>query len=159
MNKQTDRHTHKHTHTHIWTTRLIESIGPEGRCFENGKWGNIPCMYFLKIFICVINTRHKCMQCNLLLSAQTSSLVDYRNVRAATALDFQHLNIICKIVVSSIELQLYYAKHHNMIIYNSICSSIFLVCFFIKDVLHVVIGLCVVLFAMHCHMCIKCIRS
>ena len=23
-----------HTHTNIWTFRLIESIGPEGRCFE-----------------------------------------------------------------------------------------------------------------------------
>ena len=31
--EQTDRQTHKHTH--IWTFRLIESIGPEGRCFEN----------------------------------------------------------------------------------------------------------------------------
>ena len=29
MNTPTD------THTHIWTNRLIESIGPEGRCFEN----------------------------------------------------------------------------------------------------------------------------
>ena len=27
--------THRHTNTHIWTFRLIESIGPEGRCFEN----------------------------------------------------------------------------------------------------------------------------
>ena len=27
--------THRHTHTHIWTNRLIDSIGPEGRCFEN----------------------------------------------------------------------------------------------------------------------------
>ena len=33
--EQTDRHTHKQTH--IWTFRLIESIGPEGRCFENAE--------------------------------------------------------------------------------------------------------------------------
>ena len=33
MNKHTDTQTD--THTHIWTFRLIESIGPEGRCFEN----------------------------------------------------------------------------------------------------------------------------
>ena len=29
VNKHTDRQ------THIWTNQLIESIGPEGRCFEN----------------------------------------------------------------------------------------------------------------------------
>ena len=30
-------HTHRETNTHtdIWTFRLIESIGPEGRCLEN----------------------------------------------------------------------------------------------------------------------------
>ena len=32
---QTDRHTDRHTH--IWTNRLIEIIGPEGRCFEEKK--------------------------------------------------------------------------------------------------------------------------
>ena len=32
--EHTDKQTHKHTN--IWTFRLIESIGPEGRCFENG---------------------------------------------------------------------------------------------------------------------------
>ena len=31
----TNKHTDRHTHTHIRTFRLIESIGPEGRCFEN----------------------------------------------------------------------------------------------------------------------------
>ena len=30
--EQTNRHTN--TQTDIWTFRLIESIGPEGRCFE-----------------------------------------------------------------------------------------------------------------------------
>ena len=29
-------HTHTNKQTNIWTFRLIESIGPEGRCFE--KW-------------------------------------------------------------------------------------------------------------------------
>ena len=35
--EQTHRHTDAQTdrHTHIWTNRLIERIGPEGRCFEN----------------------------------------------------------------------------------------------------------------------------
>ena len=33
--EHTDRHTDKHTHGR--TFRLIESIGPEGRCFENLK--------------------------------------------------------------------------------------------------------------------------
>ena len=33
-NKKTDRQ------THIWTFRLIESIGPEGRCFENPPYGD-----------------------------------------------------------------------------------------------------------------------
>ena len=33
VNRQTDRQTDKPTN--IWTFRLIESIGPEGRCFEN----------------------------------------------------------------------------------------------------------------------------
>ena len=33
MNRHTDRHTDRHTH--IWKNRLIESIGPEGRCFED----------------------------------------------------------------------------------------------------------------------------
>ena len=32
--EQTDRHTHTQTNI-IWTFRLIESSGPEGRCFEN----------------------------------------------------------------------------------------------------------------------------
>ena len=27
-------HRQTHTHTHIWTNRLIESMGPEGQCFE-----------------------------------------------------------------------------------------------------------------------------
>ena len=31
--EQTHRLTNRHTH--IWTNRLIESNGPEGRCFEN----------------------------------------------------------------------------------------------------------------------------
>ena len=31
--EQTDKQTDKQTN--IWTNRLIESIGPEGRCFEN----------------------------------------------------------------------------------------------------------------------------
>ena len=34
MNRQTDKQTDRQTN--IWTFRLIESIGPEGRCFENG---------------------------------------------------------------------------------------------------------------------------
>ena len=33
VNRQTDKQTD--TQTDIWTFRLIESIGPEGRCFEN----------------------------------------------------------------------------------------------------------------------------
>ena len=33
VNRQTD------TQTDIWTNRLIESIGPEGRCFENPAYG------------------------------------------------------------------------------------------------------------------------
>ena len=32
-------HTHTHKHTNIWTFRLIESIGPEGQCFENPTYG------------------------------------------------------------------------------------------------------------------------
>ena len=32
--EHTDRQTDRQTN--IWTFRLIESIGPEGRCFENG---------------------------------------------------------------------------------------------------------------------------
>ena len=35
-------HTQTHTQTHIWTFRLIESIGPEGRCFENQIQTNQP---------------------------------------------------------------------------------------------------------------------
>ena len=35
--EHTDRQTDKHTH--IWTFRLIESIGPKGRCFENPTYG------------------------------------------------------------------------------------------------------------------------
>ena len=35
--EQTHRLTHRHTH--IWKNRLIESIGPEGRCFENEREG------------------------------------------------------------------------------------------------------------------------
>ena len=31
--EQTDKDTDRQTH--IWTFRLIESIGPEGQCFEN----------------------------------------------------------------------------------------------------------------------------
>ena len=38
--EQTDRQTH--TQTHIWTFRLIESIGPEGRCFENKNAWQMP---------------------------------------------------------------------------------------------------------------------
>ena len=42
VNSHTDTHTHRHTHkdthththTHTWTNQLIESIGPEGGCFE-----------------------------------------------------------------------------------------------------------------------------
>ena len=36
VNRHTDTHTHTQTDTygHIWTFGLIESIGPEGRCFE-----------------------------------------------------------------------------------------------------------------------------
>ena len=30
------------THTHVWKFRLIESIGPEGRCFENLKFEELP---------------------------------------------------------------------------------------------------------------------
>ena len=30
-----NRHTDTQTDTHTWTNRPIESIGPEGRCFEN----------------------------------------------------------------------------------------------------------------------------
>ena len=33
VNTQTDRQTN--TQTNIWTFRVIKSIGPEGRCFEN----------------------------------------------------------------------------------------------------------------------------
>ena len=33
--EQTDKQTDRQTH--IWTFRLIESIGPEGRCFENSQ--------------------------------------------------------------------------------------------------------------------------
>ena len=37
VNRQTNTQTDKHTdrHTDRRTNRLIESIGPEGRCFEN----------------------------------------------------------------------------------------------------------------------------
>ena len=33
-NTQTDLQTHRQT-DNIWTNQLIESIGPEGQCFEN----------------------------------------------------------------------------------------------------------------------------
>ena len=35
--EQTDRQTDRQTH--MWTNWLIESIGPEGRCFENKDFG------------------------------------------------------------------------------------------------------------------------
>ena len=34
--KSEHKHRQTDTHRHTWTDRLIESIGPEGRCFENG---------------------------------------------------------------------------------------------------------------------------
>ena len=37
VNTQTNKHTN--TQTKIWTFKLIESIGPEGRCFEKKKQG------------------------------------------------------------------------------------------------------------------------
>ena len=32
-----------HTQPHIWTNRLIESIGPEGWCFENFRYSDCLC--------------------------------------------------------------------------------------------------------------------
>ena len=37
LNGTSKVNTHTDTQTHIWTFRLIESIGPEGRCFEKVK--------------------------------------------------------------------------------------------------------------------------
>ena len=51
VNRQTDRQTDRqtNTHTNIWTFRLIESIGPEGQCFENWACNVIICVKMLLV--------------------------------------------------------------------------------------------------------------
>ena len=71
VNTQTDRQTNRKTdrQTNIWTFRLIESIGPEGRCFENWviichivkiKFGRSKCVFAV---YCV----NQCQNCGWIL--------------------------------------------------------------------------------------------
>ena len=41
LNGTSKVNTQTHKHTNIWTFQHIESIGPEGRCFENSPRQNI----------------------------------------------------------------------------------------------------------------------
>ena len=56
--RQTDTHTHRHTHrqTQIWTNRLIENMGPEGRCFENPTHGR----HLISLSVLIVPPTKKC---------------------------------------------------------------------------------------------------